>query len=171
MTACAAGGCTGEAHARGWCNRHYKAWRNYGTPGNPTREERFRSNTRVDEGTGCWLWVGMTKRDTGYGVFCRQYAHRWAYEAFVGPIPDGLHIDHLCRVRACVNPAHLEAVTNAENNRRSESLSAQNLRKTHCPRGHEYDSVRLVSGRPVRGCKQCHADRERARRTKARSAA
>lgn len=72
--------------------------------------------------TGCWLWTGYI-RDTGYGGFEREnkaiLAHRFVYEALVGAIPAGLHLDHLCRVRCCVNPAHLEPVTAAVNNQRA----------------------------------------------------
>lgn len=77
---------------------------------------------RVEIGV-CWTWIGST--DRGYGVFGAQgryfRAHRWAWEALVGPIPEGLHLDHLCRNPSCVNPDHLEPVTQAENIRRGHA--------------------------------------------------
>lgn len=90
--------------------------------------------------SGCWFWMAA-RRSHGYGVFWngkRQvYAHRHSYECFVGPIPEGLTIDHLCRVRYCVNPDHLEPVTQKENNLRGESTMARQARQTHCHLGHE----------------------------------
>lgn len=76
-----------------------------------------------DEASGCWHWTGAVQT---YGVFAatsrsKVKAHRWSFEHFVGPIPDGHTVDHLCQVQRCVNPAHLEAVTQAENNRRSRA--------------------------------------------------
>lgn len=95
--------------------------------------DRFWS--KVDKTDDCWLWTGYIDGQ-GYGQFHHDgrvgYAHRVAYEALVGPIPSGLHIDHLCRVTACVRPSHLEPVTQAENLRR------QGAAITHCPQGHEY---------------------------------
>ncbi len=82
---------------------------------------RFWSKVTTGNGTSCWVWNGY-RNAAGYGMVGVnrkvRYAHRFAYEHFVGPIPAGLHIDHLCRNTSCVKPAHLEAVTQAENNRR-----------------------------------------------------
>lgn len=103
----------------------------------------------------CWIWqLGV---DRGYGDCTlggrHIKAHRVAYVAFVGPIPDGLHIDHLCRVRACCNPDHLEAVTCAENNRRSMPYRH---RKTHCECGAEL-TPEVRSNRRTAQCKPCWA--------------
>jgi len=94
----------------------------------------------IDE-HGCWLWQGGRNPD-GYGIYRRtgsnqQLAHRWSYLTFVGPIPSE-SLDHLCRVRHCINPAHLEPCTLAENSMRGNGPPAINARKTHCAKGHEY---------------------------------
>lgn len=113
----------------------------------------------------CWLWEGALVR--GYGMFYASpdvlyvKAHRWSYEAEVGPIPDGLQIDHLCRTPACVNPTHLQPVTARENNLRSESFAAQNARKTHCPQGHPYSGDNLRINRGHRRCRTCNIERSR----------
>ena len=83
-------------------------------------------------------------------------AHRFAYETFVGPIPEGLTIDHLCRIRHCVNPEHLEAVTDRVNILRGEGISAQHARATHCPQGHPYDLINTyVAPDGDRDCRDC----------------
>ena len=95
------------------------------------QEQASRFWTKVDKrphmSDGCWLWMASKRNSKGYGQFWADGkivpAHRWAYEQFKGPIPDGLQIDHLCRTPACVNPAHLEAVTAKENNNRGNTAS------------------------------------------------
>lgn len=128
-------------------------------------EERFWS--KVDTTGECWLWTSRIER-SGYGRFKSSgkyhYAHRVAYGLAVGPIPDGLTIDHLCRVRNCVNPAHLEPVTQRENTLRGEGVAARNARKTHCPQGHEYTLENTCVSRGLRHCRTCNRDRTRERR-------
>ncbi|KAB2977369.1 HNH endonuclease [Streptomyces sp. SS1-1] len=84
-----------------------------------------------------------------------QMAHRVAYQEIVGPIPEGLQLDHLCRVRHCVNPAHLEPVTSRENTLRGENLVAINAAKTHCKRGHLFDAANTYRWRNSRICREC----------------
>lgn len=83
-------------------------------------QKAFESHVHHDPNSGCWLWAGADN-GVGYGKFRGKYAHRVSYEAAKGPIPDGMHLDHLCRIRCCVNPDHLEPVTNAENARRGKA--------------------------------------------------
>lgn len=126
--------------------------------------DRFVEKFRVDDDSPCWLWTaargGKGSKDQQYGKFYvngkLESAHRVAYWLFVGPIPDGLHIDHLCRNRQCVNPAHLEPVTQIVNTLRGVGFTATNARVTHCPQGHEYDVANTY--RPPkggRGCRKC----------------
>ena len=137
-------------------------------------EDRFWS--KVDASGDCWLWTASTSR-LGYGEFRLggriRKAHRVAYEMLVGLIPDDLEIDHLCRVRHCVNPDHMEPVTHRVNVLRGASLSAANARKAHCKRGHPFDEENThiwvrPNGGQMRQCRAC--DRNRPRRER-RSAA
>lgn len=119
----------------------------------------------------CWFWRGATDR-YGYGQLRisgrLEKAHRFAYECLVGPIPDGLVIDHLCRTPGCVNPEHLEVVTNRENMLRSHlTLAVINAKKTHCRKGHEFTPentrIRPNGSRACRACSRewCRIWRER----------
>ena len=119
---------------------------------------------KSQEPKGCWLWTGAVHKLTGYGATATGgrkgakslLAHRVSYEMSIGPIPEGLQLDHLCRVRNCVNPEHLEPVTARENTMRSTSISALNAVKTHCVNGHPFsddNTVILKSG--WRDCLHC----------------
>lgn len=118
----------------------------------------------------CWPWVGR-KRPDGYGQLQlgarKILAHRAAYELLVGPIPVGLTLDHLCRNRPCVNPAHLEPVSDRENILRGEGTGAQYARRTRCPAGHVFDTTRTDGGRR---CGRCSAEADRVRYQKNRTA-
>ena len=158
---CTVPGCLNPHRARGWCTTHYANWAHHGEPLPPVRRsvaERFWP--KVEFTDSCWLWRASLSV-WGYGRFSLFHskpvmAHRWSYEFCVGTIPPGLRLDHLCRTPACVNPDHLEPVTNRENILRGESGSAINARKTHCKRGHPFDVVYFRrNGRSYRACTAC----------------
>lgn len=126
-----------------------------------TALERFMVKVRQGE-NGCVFWTATTNWK-GYGQFWtgeqKVQAHRWAYEYFKGPIPEGLQLDRLCRNRHCVNPSHLEPVTSRENTLRGDTFQAANLAKTHCPQGHPYAGANLyVMPNGGRACRTCRAD-------------
>lgn len=126
--------------------------------------QRFWDKARVDE-SGCWIWIACIEGH-GYGRFRvgRKVprAHQVIYEALVAPVPEGLCLDHLCRVRPCVNPAHLEVVTLRENTQRGNSGLPQRSR-THCPAGHPYDDENTyLNAEGERNCKECNRARARA---------
>lgn len=150
-----------------------------------TRDERlpdrFWNKVTENEDTGCWEWTGARNKG-GYSRFNwptrtdSVYGHRLAYETLVGPIADGLHIDHLCRVRHCVNPAHMEAVTCRVNLLRGDAPCAKHAVKTHCPRGHAYEgeNLRLYRNRKgsvLRMCRECGRIHNRTHYARARAAA
>ena len=131
--------------------------------------ERFASKAHVDA-AGCWIWDARLNRN-GYGSYMHPdsqkmvVAHRYSYEVAVGPIPPGLQLDHLCRVRNCVNPGHLEPVTQRENLLRGETITAKSAGATHCPAGHEYAGGNLyINPKGHRFCRECHRRRVAAAR-------
>lgn len=177
MTGCVVDNCGRAVVARGMCNMHYRRWwRSQPRKPRPSALERFME--KIDRSGDCWVWLAKSGED-GYGRFyCgggrlnARYtlAHRFSYEAFVGPIPDGLEIDHLCRNRACVNPEHLEAVTHSVNVWRGDA-PLRNRLKTHCPNGHPYDEQNTLleqQGR-ARRCRICRRKRVQARRARKRA--
>lgn len=142
-----------------------------------TQMDRFMSHVSPEPNSGCWIWTATGTRG-GYGMFrtgtkrdgSNKLAHRVAYVLLKGPIPHGLHLDHLCRVRCCVNPDHLEPVTNKENCRRGNTGIAC-AAKTVCPAGHPYDLKNTAyhyrgpdKTSVNRICLECCKLRQRARR-------
>ena len=122
--------------------------------------DRFREKVEKQE-NGCWKWTA-TIQNLGYGQFSVNghlvLAHRFSYELVNGTIPDGYELDHLCRNRSCVNPAHLEVVTHSENGKRGNSglhTAMKNWAKTHCPQGHPYDEANTYYWRGQRKCRVC----------------
>lgn len=183
-TQCVVDGCRASTHAKSLCQAHYNRLRKHGDPlgGGKSRIRgdmvaRFWNN--VEKTDSCWLWAGATTHSYNsdgylgsekwkYGVLYARAqtgrrtqvrAHRFSYELHNGPIPKGLQIDHLCRNTLCVNPNHLEAVTNRENAVRGASAQ----RWTHCKKGHALteDNLYIYPGGNRRACKQCRTDRSR----------
>lgn len=139
----------------------------------PPAERFWKKVVGREDPDGCWLWTAGT---WGTTQKCGRFrdgeksvvAHRWAYEQAKGPIPEGLVIDHLCRTPLCVNPAHLEAVTNRENVLRGVGYTAEKARQTHCIHGHEFtpENTRYSPSRPnSRECLTCKRQRAERKRS------
>lgn len=143
----------------------------------PESKEKMLSTTdkfwaRVNKTDSCWLWTGVISH-YGYGQFAYDgicvRAHRFSYELHREKIPKGLVIDHICRVRNCVNPDHLRVVTNKENVLCGEGASARNIKATHCIHGHPLDEKNTHIAKEYRGwgsgfkreCKTCRRLRMR----------
>ena len=186
--ACSVDDCGAQVRASGYCMAHYKRWKRWGDPNikRPVTPapERFWRNVEKSGPTpegrpglgACWVWTAG-RISTGYGCFSitkwtKALAHRWAYESEVGPIPDGLVIDHLCRNRLCVRPSHLEPVTGEENLRRGAGYGLRNGMRSECRNGHEYTEENTYVD-PTRGtvrCRECGRIRDRARSTTRKAA-
>lgn len=180
QSTCSVSDCFRDVYAVGFCNMHFLRWKRHGTTdkfdrGKPPAERFW---PKVDKngpipafapGLGpCWIWTASLDAH-GYGQFYMPgrgpaKAHRFAYEDLVGPIPRGLEPDHLCRVRHCVRPTHLEPVTRRENYMRGLGPSSH-VKNTHCKRGHEFtlDNTRVLPD-GERVCRHCKADWVRAKR-------
>lgn len=172
---CTVEGCHRPLLARGWCATHYMRVRRTGQldhiPATVTEKlwQRFERSE-----SGCWEWIGVVAAD-GYGHYKTNgrphQAHRVVYEFLVGPIPEGLQLDHLCRNRKCVNPAHLEPVTAKENTRRADVVFGIRSAATHCKHGHPFDAenTKWVDGRRTcRACRRRISAEANARRREAR---
>ena len=181
---CSIAGCTNKAATAGMCNSHYLRQRRHGDPlaGRANQltgslADRLWPRIQVGSAEECWPWTGALN-GSGYGVISRggsrvrgdviknALAYRAAWELTNGPVPEGLELDHLCRNKACCNPAHLEPVTHEENMRRAM--------RTHCIHGHEFTEVntrwqKLPNGRFSRVCLTCRAHRQQLRNEAAKA--
>ena len=164
---CTVNGCEsliGRKGARGLCTRHYQRYLSTGSPTGtlrPAPEDRFWRKVDKSSPRGCWEWLG-SQDGQGYGLFSlhgvTKRAHRFAYLSLVGPIPAGLVIDHLCRNRLCVNPEHMEPVTNQENLRRGQGHDVSQGRRNTCPAGHTYSPENTyINPRGAKCCRTCSA--------------
>lgn len=134
---------------------------------------RFWAKVKADPKTGCWVWTAATI-PAGYGKFRvggkLVLAHRLSWQLENGPIPEDLEIDHLCRVRACVNPSHLEPVNSRTNTLRGVGHAAVNAAKVECVRGHPFDEENTYPYNGRRQCRECHRLLARVRRARKRAA-
>lgn len=154
---CSVPDCDRPRNCRGYCKMHYTRFMRHGNVerdyNGKSFEERFWDKVEV---TGfCWNWTGSLVNGK-YGNIAHRgktlKAHRVAYELLVGKIPAGFHIDHLCRNTKCVNPDHLEPVTQAENNKRSPNWAGN---RKSCPHGHAYTEENTVVLYSSRYCRKC----------------
>lgn len=151
MRKCTIEHCANNSHALGFCGMHYGRFKRHKDPliikrVYPKRalSLKERIENKILKTDKCWLWQGEIRKN-GYGsirINKKNYTiHRVYYELNKGQIPTGLTIDHLCRIKNCINPDHLEPVTLIENLKRGYGIGVQNSNKTYCPKGHEYNGV------------------------------
>jgi hypothetical protein len=172
---CLYGGCSQAARARGYCGNHYARVKRTVGFAPKTLIQRFEEKIRLGE-DDCWQWMGSTT-SAGYGMKWDGErvipAHRWSYEYHRAPIPPGLVLDHLCRNTSCVNPWHLEPVTNRVNTQRGRAAEVNGARlrdRTHCPYGHEFTPDNTYKhARGDRQCRTCRRTRDRVARMLAAS--
>ncbi len=168
-------GCGRPHKSRGYCHSHVTQLRR-GEPlssllswGRSVKERAF-AVRKIDDVTGCWVWDAPLN-DKGYGSIQANRKVTTVHLAFwretVGPVPDGLELDHLCRNRACFNPAHLEPVTGRVNVLRGINPAAVNARKTHCSNGHPFDEANTRRRANRRVCIACQAATNARRRLSA----
>ena len=169
MPPCIVDGCDAPVRVLQWglCSKHDSRKRATGRVDLLTPAERLWKRIKVRTESGCWLL-----RDDGqmrYGVAKDERgvvttAHRIAYESVHGPIPEGLVIDHMCNTPPCVNPSHLQAITQRENVLRAEtSHASRNARKTHCKHGHPLSGENLYERNGRRHCRTCRRDNQQVR--------
>lgn len=136
--------------------------------------DHFWNKVEFEPNSGCWLWTGYINQD-GYGRVSINKRLVMAHRTTFGTVPHGMELDHKCRVRSCCNPAHLDAVPHAENVKRGRVGKANKERaaaRTHCRNGHEFTAENTRFAKDgARTCRQCHANTERARRARLRTAA
>lgn len=166
---CKIEGCEDKHDSYGLCGKHRMRERRHGdvSKGRPSLGELLLRHIDVDP-KGCWLWTAKITKG-GYGSVSGKslLAHRVSYATYKGAIPKGLVIDHLCRVKSCINPDHLEAVTQKENLRRRDIALGMATAKTHCPKGHEYNEVNTyVSPQNRRSCRTCNRMRRKLKENK-----
>lgn len=173
---CSVDGCERTHHSYGMCAAHAQRAREGRPLGGPIKVTRPAFEDRyVVVSSGCWEWQGWLN-ESGYGWHRKQYAHRFSYERHIGPIPDGLVLDHLCRNPRCVNPEHLEPVTNRVNTLRGVAPAANAVRTNRCKRGHEFtpENTRFHTvgkGYTARECRTCKREADRKRRARRKASA